>query len=164
MQKQERRLLRLLEQGPERTLLRGLDRVLLRAHAREPVRKQDRRLLRREDRVRVRAQVQCRNRVLLGYEYRRPVRGPVMGPERLPAQRPERLRFPALLRPQGRGPVRGQGFPQPSGEREKLGQCRSQNTDTRSQNSLKEKDLRYVRGRSQKPDVRWQKSEAPVTQ
>ena len=44
-------------------------------------------------------QVLNRNQVLLGYEYRRPVRGPSMGPERLPLQRPERLLFPGLGRP-----------------------------------------------------------------
>ena len=74
--------------------------------------------MRYEDRVRFRAQVLSRNRVLLGYECRRPVRGPSMGPERLPLQRPERLRFPALLRLQERGPFRGQGLPQPSRGRE----------------------------------------------
>ena len=56
-----------------------------------------------------------RNQVPLGYEYRRPVRGPSMGPERLPLQWPERLQFPALWRLQDRGPFKGQGFPQPSG-------------------------------------------------
>ncbi len=46
--------------------------------------------------MRFRAQVLSRNQVLLGFEYRRPVRGLVIGPERLPLQRPERLPFPAL--------------------------------------------------------------------
>ena len=67
--------------------------------------------------MRFRAQVQCRNQVLLGYEYRRPVRGPSMGPERWQLLWPERLLYPALCRPQGRGPFRGQGLPQPSGGR-----------------------------------------------
>ena len=63
--------------------------------------------------MRFRVQVQCRNRVLLGYEYRRPVRGPSMGPERLP--------FPALLRrlqqePERR-PHKGQALAQLSGRR-----------------------------------------------
>ena len=42
LQKQERRLLRLLECGPERALFRGLEPTLLRALAREPLRQQDR--------------------------------------------------------------------------------------------------------------------------
>jgi hypothetical protein len=42
LRKQERRLLRLLEQGPERTLFRGLDQTLLRAQAQEPLRQQGR--------------------------------------------------------------------------------------------------------------------------
>jgi len=42
--------------------------------------------LRYEDRVQARAQVQCRNQVQLGYEYRRSVRGLVIGPEREPLQ------------------------------------------------------------------------------
>ena len=63
--------------------------------------------------MRFRAQVRCRNQVLLGYEYRRPVRGPSKGPERLQLQRPERLRFPGLGRAQERGPGRGQELPQP---------------------------------------------------
>ena len=69
--------------------------------------------MRHEDRVQVRAQVLNRNQVLLGYEDRRPVRGPSTGPVRLPLQWPERLRFPALLRPQERRPDRGQELPQP---------------------------------------------------
>ena len=40
MQKQERLLLRLLEQGPEQTLFRGREQMLLRAQAREPLRQQ----------------------------------------------------------------------------------------------------------------------------
>ncbi|HTW92719.1 MAG TPA: hypothetical protein VMH22_13585 [bacterium] len=50
--------------------------------------------------MQVRVQVQCRGQVLLGFEYWRLVRGPSMGPERLPLQRPERLPFPGLGRPQ----------------------------------------------------------------
>jgi len=42
LQKQERRLLRLLEQGPERTLFRGREQMLLRARARKPLRQQGR--------------------------------------------------------------------------------------------------------------------------
>jgi hypothetical protein len=42
VQQQERRLLRLPEQGPERTLLRGLELALLRAQARKPLRQQGR--------------------------------------------------------------------------------------------------------------------------
>ena len=52
--------------------------------------------MRCEDSVQVRAQVLSRNQVLLGYEYRRPVRGLVIGPERLPLQWPERVPFPKL--------------------------------------------------------------------
>jgi hypothetical protein len=87
----------------------------LRALAREPLRQQERPLFRYEDRVRVRAQVRCRNRVLLGFEYRRPVRGPSLGPKRELLQRPERLRFPALLRMLEQRPHKGQEFPPPSG-------------------------------------------------
>jgi hypothetical protein len=69
----------------------------------------------------------------------------VMGPERWLLLRPERLPFPALLRrllqvPE-QGPHKGQGLPQPYRGRETLGQCRSQNADTRSQNSPKNKNL-----------------------
>jgi len=78
--------------------------------------------------VRVRVQVQCRNQVLLGYEYRRPVRGLVTGLERELLQRQELLRFPALRRPQERGPFRGQGLPQPY-----RGQRRPDNSETRIQ-------------------------------
>jgi hypothetical protein len=42
LREQERRLLRLLEQGPERTLFRGLEQTLLRAQARELLRQQGR--------------------------------------------------------------------------------------------------------------------------
>jgi hypothetical protein len=63
--------------------------------------------------VRFRAQVLSRNQVLLGLEYRRPVRGPDMGLERWLLQWPERLQFPGLCRPQERGLFRGQGLPQP---------------------------------------------------
>jgi hypothetical protein len=42
LQEQERRLLRLLEQGPERSLLLGRDWTLLRAQAQAPLRQQDR--------------------------------------------------------------------------------------------------------------------------
>jgi hypothetical protein len=116
LQEQDRRLLRVRGRGPERTLLR--------AQAREPLWQQERRLLRHEDRVLVWVQVQCRNLVLLGYEYRRPVRGPSMGPERWLLQRQERMLCPALCRPQERGPgkvlYRGQGLPRPSRGWEKL--------------------------------------------
>jgi len=68
--------------------------------------------------VRVWVQVQRRNRVLLGFEYRKPERGPSMGPERWLLQRQERMLCPALCRPQERGPGKvlysGQGLPQPS--------------------------------------------------
>ncbi len=113
LQKQERRLLRARERGPERTLFRGREPTRLRTQARKPLRQQGRWLFRNEDRARFRVQVLSRNQVLLGFEYRRPVRGPSMEPERLPLQRPERLLFPGLGRPQERGPVRGQEFPQP---------------------------------------------------
>jgi hypothetical protein len=113
--------LRLLERGPERTLFRGREQMLLRAQAQEPLRQQERRLLRHEDRVQVRAQVRCRNLVLLGFEYRRRVRGPSMGPERWLLQSPERLPFPApyrrLLRVLGRGSFKGQALAQLSGRR-----------------------------------------------
>ena len=78
LREQERRLLRLLEQGPERTLFRGRRQTLFRTQAREPLRQQERRLLRDEDRVQVRAQVQSRNPVLLGFEDRRLLRVPSM--------------------------------------------------------------------------------------
>ena len=81
LQKQDRRLLRLLERGPERRLFRVQGQTLLRTPAREPLRQQGRWLFRNEDRVRFRAQLLNRNRVLLGYECRRPVRGPSMGSE-----------------------------------------------------------------------------------
>ena len=42
LRKQERRLLRLLEQGPERRLFRVQGETLLRAQAREPLRQQGR--------------------------------------------------------------------------------------------------------------------------
>jgi len=42
LQKQDRPLLRLLEQGPERTLFRGLEQKLFRTQAREPLRQQGR--------------------------------------------------------------------------------------------------------------------------
>ena len=109
--------------------------------------------------MRFTVQVQCRNLVLLGFKYRRPVRGPSMEPERLPLQWPERLMFPALSRPQERRPFRGQGLPQPSRRREKLGQCRDQNADTRSQNSQEEKDLGNDGGgevKRQKPEAKSQ--------
>ena len=98
--------------------------------------------------MRFRVQVQCRNQVPLGYEYRRPGRGPSMGSERLPLRWPERLPFPTLLRrllqvPE-QEPHKGQALPQPSGGREKPGQCRNQNSETRNQNSLPEKDLDQV--------------------
>jgi len=64
---------------------------------------------------------------------------------------------PALCRPQERGPFRGQGLPQGSRGRERLGQCRSQNTDTRSQNSRKGKDLEHDERGAQ---VKWQKPRA----
>ena len=118
LQEQERRLLRVLECGPERTLFRGLELTLLRALARNPLRHQDLRLLRYEGRVRFRTQVQHRNRVLLGFEYRGLVRRPSMEPELLPLRWLERLRFPALCRPQERCPFRGQGLPPPSRGRE----------------------------------------------
>ena len=112
VREQERRLLRLPELGPERTLFRVQEQPLLRAQAREPLRQQDRWPLRYEDRVRFRMQVQCRNQVLLGFEYRRLPRRPSMGPERWLLQWPERLLYPALCWAQERGPFRGQGLPQ----------------------------------------------------
>ena len=42
LQKQERRLLRLRERGPERTLFLGREQMLLRTQARKPVRRQGR--------------------------------------------------------------------------------------------------------------------------
>ena len=118
LRKQERRLLWLLERGPERRLFRVQGRTLLRKQARKPLRQQERRPLRYEGRVRVRTQVQHRNRVLLGFEYRGLVRRPGMEPELLPLRWLERLRFPALCRPQERCPFRGQGLPPPSRGRE----------------------------------------------
>jgi hypothetical protein len=72
-----------------------------------------------------------------------------MGPERGLLQRQERLLLPSLARrllqvPE-QSPHKGQALAQLSRGREKLGQCRSQNADTRSQNSLKGKDLELVR-------------------
>ena len=82
-------------------------------------------------------QVQRRNQVLLGFECRRPVRGPSRGSERLPLQWPER-------RPQRaheRSPFRGQGLPQPHRGQREPGEFRNQNADTRSQNSWKGREL-----------------------
>ncbi|HTW92210.1 MAG TPA: hypothetical protein VMH22_10930 [bacterium] len=45
-QRQELRLLRVRERGPERTLFRGLELALLRTQARKPLRQQGRVLLR----------------------------------------------------------------------------------------------------------------------
>jgi hypothetical protein len=73
LQKQERRLLRLQERGPKRTLLRIQEQPLSRTQARQP--------LRYEDRVRFRAQGLSRNQVLLGFEHRRRVRGPAQRSE-----------------------------------------------------------------------------------
>jgi hypothetical protein len=42
LQQRERRLLRLLERGPEWTLFRGREQSLLRARAQEPLQKQGR--------------------------------------------------------------------------------------------------------------------------
>ena len=141
--------MRVLEQGPERKLFRGREQILLRAQARKPLRQQGRQPLRDEDRALFRAPEQRRNQVLLGFECRRLARGPSMGPMRLPLQWPERLPLPTLLRRQERGPFRGQAFPQPSRRREKLGQCRDQNADTRSQNSRKDDDLGAPRDEEQ---------------
>ena len=91
--------------------------------------------------MRVRAQVQRQEGTLFRFDERGPIRYQVTGPERHLLLQPERLPFPTLLRPQERRPFRGQGLPQPSGGREKLGQRRSQNADTRSQNSPKNKNL-----------------------
>ena len=117
LQKQDRWLLRLLERGPERTLFRGREMALLRTLAREPVRQQGREPLRYEGRVRFRVQGQRRNRVLLGFEYRRPVRGPSIGPER----GHERPLYPVpwrrLLRVPEQSPLKGQALPQLSGRR-----------------------------------------------
>lgn len=106
--------------------------------------------MRHEDRVRFRAQVLSRNRVLLGYECRRPVRGPVLRPELWLLQWPERLQFPGLCRPQERGPARGQELPQRSRGRENgvAGEARSQKLDARSQK------LRRAQVRRQKPKVK----------
>jgi len=136
-------LLRRLERAPLRRQERVLLQGLVQTQVRGLLRQRERRLLRYEGRVRFRAQVQHRNLMLLGFEYRRLVRGPSMGPERWLSQRPERLPFPTLWRPQERGPFRGQGLPQRSRGREKLGQCRSQNADARSQNSWKGKGLEH---------------------
>jgi hypothetical protein len=56
-------------------------------------------------------------------------------------QEQERPLLVGLLQGLEQAPFRGQGLPPPSRGREKLGQCRSQNADTRSQNSRKGKDL-----------------------
>ena len=116
MREPERRLLVVPEQGLGRTPLRHPKRLPLENPERVPVRKQKRRLLRHEDRVQVRAQVQSRNLVLLGFECRRPVRGPSMGSERLPLQWPERMPFPTLLQVPEQRPLKGQALPQRSGE------------------------------------------------
>ena len=107
--------------------------------------------MRYEDRVLVRAQVQCRNQVLLGYEYRRPVRGPSMGPERWLLQRQERMLCPALCRPQERGPVRGQGLPQPCRGRWQVG-TKSEARGERREGRVADADK--SKGRSQRPKVK----------
>ena len=96
LQEQERRLLRVLECGPERTLFRGLELTLLRALARNPLRHQDLRLLRYEGRVRLRTQVQHRKQALMRFDERAQARGPVIGPKRGLLQWQVRLLFPAL--------------------------------------------------------------------
>jgi hypothetical protein len=90
LREQERRLLRVLERGPEWTLFR--------TQAREPLRQQERRLLRHEDRVKLRAQVQHQEGTLFRLDERAQVRGPVIGLERWLLQMQERLLLPALLR------------------------------------------------------------------
>jgi hypothetical protein len=97
--------------------------------------------------VRFRAQVQHREQTLLGFEYRRPVRGPRMEPELLPLRWLERLRLPRLCRPQERGPLRGQGFPQPSRGRENgmAGEVRGQKLDARIQKCRRRNTVHGVR-------------------
>ena len=122
LQKQERRLLQVLEREPERTLFRVQGQTLLRTLAREPARRQERRLLQHEDRARVGVQVQHQKETPFRLDERVPMRYQVMGPERWLLLRPERLPFPTLLRrllraPE-RGPHKGQEFPLRSGGRE----------------------------------------------
>jgi hypothetical protein len=150
----EQGLARLLARGQGRAPLRDPKRMLLQNPELVPVRKQKRRLLRHEDRVQLRAQVLNRDRALLRLNERAQARGLVMGPER----GQERPLYPVpwrrLLPVPKQGPLKGQALAQLSGGREKLGQCRSQNADTRSQNSLKGKDL----GRDGGGEVRCQKA------
>jgi hypothetical protein len=101
-----------------------------------------------------------REQALLRFDERAQARGPVMRPERGHERPLHPAPYRRLLRVPEQGPHKGQGLPQPSGGREKLGQCRSQNADTRSQNSRKGGLRTRGRGRSQRLDVRWQKSEA----
>ena len=124
------------------------------------MRMQDRRLLRNDDRVRVRAQVQHQEGSLFRLEERVQARGLVMGPERVHEQPLYPVPWRRLLQVPEQRPHRGQALAQPSRGREKLGQCRSQNADTRSQNPLKGKDLEHEdegEVRRQKPDARSQK-------
>jgi hypothetical protein len=129
-------------QWQERVLLQGLVLAQKRGLLRQP----ERRLLRCEGRAQFWRQVQRREPALLRCHWRGLVRGPFIGPE----QGHERSLRPApwqrLLRVHERAQHRGQGLPQPSRGREKLGQCRSQNADTRSQNSRKEKGLEHSMG------------------
>jgi hypothetical protein len=98
LQKQERRLLRVRESGPERTALRVHEPTLLRAQARKPVRRQERRLLRHEDRARVGVQAQHQKETPFRLDELVPRRCQVMGQERRLLLWPEPLLFPVPCR------------------------------------------------------------------
>ena len=145
LQEQERLLLVGLKQGLEQAPLRRRERVLLQglvqAQVRGLLRRREQRLQRCENRVLLRAQMQHPEQALLRFDERVQARGSVVRQER----GQERPLYPApqrrLLQAPEQRPFRGQGLPQLSGGWEKLGQCRSQNADTRSQNSRKGMDL-----------------------
>jgi hypothetical protein len=163
LQEQRRLLLVGLWQGLEQAPLQRQEQVLLQglvqAQVQGLLRQHERRLLRCEGRVLLRVQMQHREQALLRFDERAQARGPGIRPERGQERPPHPAPYRRLLRVPEQGPHKGQALPQLSGGRGKPGQCRSQNGDTRSQNSRKEKDLEHAVGRSQKLDVRWQKSE-----
>ncbi|MCX6843076.1 MAG: hypothetical protein NTX53_12430 [candidate division WOR-3 bacterium] len=134
-------LLQGLEQAPLQRQERVLLQDLVQAQVRGLLRLEERRLHRYEGWAQFKARLQEPEPVPVRVDKRAQVRGQVIGQER----EQERASYPGperrLLRVPEQGPHKGQGLPQPSRGREKLGQCSSQNADTRSRNSRKGKDL-----------------------
>jgi len=118
---------------PDLGLGRGLDRRLLPT----PGRSEEQGLVRERDRCPEQMLFRATEQGLERRPLPKPRQTPERGPRRTSLQEPEQT----LQRALERGPVWGKGLPQPSRGREKLGQCRSQNADTRSLNSRKGKDL-----------------------